>query len=226
MSVPHDNAGGSDRPSGRRQRAPRTRKPPSRRDEIIEVAAGLFAKDGFDATTVADIANELGILSGSLYHYINAKEDLLYWIVQKANANLSESLSRLDVDALPPDDALCLVIANHITVALNNLNIGSVSRREIDRLPDAQRHEIVTIRQGYEDIVCGIIQRGQSDGTFRVDVHPRLSAIACLTLANTLYTWFRPGRAWTIETVATTYSKVLTDGLRAGHEPIERTNSA
>src|SRR4051812_17417731 len=60
----------------------------SRRDELLRIAAGLFAEKGFKNTTVRDIADAAGILSGSLYHHFDSKESMVDEILQTFQVEL------------------------------------------------------------------------------------------------------------------------------------------
>ncbi|TMJ43828.1 MAG: helix-turn-helix transcriptional regulator, partial [Alphaproteobacteria bacterium] len=51
-------------------------------DDIVSAAAKVFRTKGYHAATVRDIAEEVGILKGSLYHHFASKEELLYLVVK------------------------------------------------------------------------------------------------------------------------------------------------
>ena len=57
--------------------------PNSRRDELLDLAATMFAERGLRATTVRDIADSAGILSGSLYHHFSSKEEMVDEVLRK-----------------------------------------------------------------------------------------------------------------------------------------------
>lgn len=68
-----------------RQRAPRKRD-----REVVDAAARVFYRKGYADATVQDVADELGILKGSLYHYIDTKEDLLYRLFEEVHADVEQ----------------------------------------------------------------------------------------------------------------------------------------
>src|SRR3954453_4505468 len=70
------DSGGTAAP-GKAKRAAATGSPSERRDHLVKLAAELFARKGFQATTVREIADEAGILSGSLYHHFDSKETIV-----------------------------------------------------------------------------------------------------------------------------------------------------
>src|SRR5207248_7046887 len=67
-------------------------EPVSRYGDIVDVAAELFATKGYAATSIQDIADAVGILKGSLYHYINTKEDLLVSVVDEVHRHTGETI--------------------------------------------------------------------------------------------------------------------------------------
>ena len=70
-----------------------------RQHEVVAAAVKMFYESGYSETSVEDIANELGILKGSLYYYITSKEDLLYAIVREVHTEVEELLASSMSDA-------------------------------------------------------------------------------------------------------------------------------
>ena len=66
------------RRSARADTAPPFRADDGRWQELLEISARIFAQKGYRSTTLQDIADEFGVLKGSLYHYIRSKDDILY----------------------------------------------------------------------------------------------------------------------------------------------------
>jgi AcrR family transcriptional regulator len=75
---------------------------PSRWTQIVDVAAELFREKGFVATSLEDIAREVGMYKGSLYHYIDSKEDLLFAVVREPAQQILDELRELAELDLPP----------------------------------------------------------------------------------------------------------------------------
>ena len=75
----------------------------NRLELIIEAAARMFDAKGYSATSTQDIANEVGLLKGSIYYYINSKEDLLFRIIEESHEGALRAIatvSALDVGPL------------------------------------------------------------------------------------------------------------------------------
>jgi len=73
-----------------------SREPADRHDQILAVAAGLFARKGVAAATVREIADEVGILSGSLYHHFGSKEAIIIELVRRYRGDLDRVADALD----------------------------------------------------------------------------------------------------------------------------------
>src|SRR4051812_27611291 len=88
------------RTTRRTRTTPRAAKGPRRRDqEVLDAAAKVFHTRGYADASVQDIADELGILKGSLYHYIDSKEDLLFRLLDETHDDVQKNLD--EVAALP-----------------------------------------------------------------------------------------------------------------------------
>ena len=91
--------------SGRKN--PEARNGPKKRDrEVLDAAARVFYERGYSDASVQDVADELGILKGSLYHYISSKEDLLFRLLDGTHAEVSRILDEVSALDLPPLERL------------------------------------------------------------------------------------------------------------------------
>ena len=77
-----------------------------RTKEIIAAAAKLFKEKGYHATTIQDVADEVGMLKGSLYYHIKSKEELLYLVTKEPIRELIERQKRLMESDLSPQQKI------------------------------------------------------------------------------------------------------------------------
>src|ERR1700742_1891186 len=100
-----------------------TERTAKRRDEeVLDAAARVFARRGYADASVQDVADELGILKGSLYHYIRAKEDLLFWLLEAVHADLQQILDEVAAEeGLEPRDRIALYVQRNVAYNLDNL---------------------------------------------------------------------------------------------------------
>ena len=104
---------------------------PSRWNEVVEAAATVFQQKGFAAASLEDIAAEVGMRKGSLYHYINSKEDLLFAVVSEPATRILDSLQKTASLDLPPSEKLRQAAITHAAVLDETFVYASVYLREI-----------------------------------------------------------------------------------------------
>ena len=90
---------------------------PSRWNEIVDAAATLFREKGFVATSLEDIAREVGMYKGSLYHYIKSKEDLLFAVVREPADQILADVRELASQDLPPSEKIRRITRSHVRVS-------------------------------------------------------------------------------------------------------------
>jgi TetR/AcrR family transcriptional regulator, cholesterol catabolism regulator len=142
-----------------------------RRALIIEAAARRFAEFGFEATTVRQIADEVDILSGSLYHHFATKEEILEEIVREAvreQLDCALETAALDGDA---EQRLVTLMVRFLGVATTRPDAHAVlfhERRLFRRNPDFAH--IVKARKKTYDVWCAILEEGVAEGLFLADL--------------------------------------------------------
>jgi AcrR family transcriptional regulator len=135
--------------------APRRR---SRRDEILDIAVGLFAQRGYHGVSMDDIGSAAGVTGPALYHHFAGKEAMLV----AALIPVSEGLLHGGRDrvARHPDDAhgaLTDLIAFHVEFALANPAVIALHLHELDRLPEVPRRQIRKLQRLYVEEWVGVL---------------------------------------------------------------------
>ena len=188
----------------------------SRRAELTRIAARLFAEQGYRGTSLADLADALGVQKPSLYHHIASKEDLL-WEVAWEGARAFHSA----LDAVPADAAAAerirLALRGHLGVVAGQLDLATVFVREW-RYLEGERHEtFVAERRRYEQRVRDLFRAGVEESQLRTDLDVPTAALLFLSAANWAYTWLRPD-ADTDELADRLFAALL-DGMRGYATP-------
>lgn len=181
---------------------------------LIQAATRLFLERGFHATSMQDLADSLGMNRGSLYHYIDSKDDLLWSIVSDALEQLRRQVGPvLETDA-PPDERLRAAILAHLAVASTEQQALSLLQVELRALPPARRDELIARRDAYEALWRATVAQGVAEGTFRpVDV--RLATITILAACNWFTQWYRPGGSLSAEQIGLSVADLMLHGLAA-----------
>ena len=203
------------RSPGRRTRV----RPPSarsleREQEIYDVAADIFHRKGYAGTTLQDIADAVGLLKGSLYYYIDSKEDLLYRITQDIHEGARRTVAASAAVGGPPSARLRALVEGHVLAFRDRLAWIRVFYTEHTALTGERRREIMAERRAYEAYVDGLLAEGQADGSFCPDMDPRVARNGILTMVNSVYLWYRPAHDPPIERIATMYGDFVLNGLR------------
>jgi TetR/AcrR family transcriptional regulator, cholesterol catabolism regulator len=176
----------------------------------VHTAASLFSKRGYHATTVRDIAEAAGLLSGSLYAHIRTKEDLLYDIVVRAAEQFLEGVASAAASPASPEERLHAAMRAHIRVVAEDVDAARVFHHEWRALSGERLQEVLALRDQYEDLWDLIV--GGLPGR-----RPRkLTRLLVLSAANWVYTWYDPAGPLTPDQVADGFTDLLVRGLRAG----------
>jgi AcrR family transcriptional regulator len=185
-------------------------------DQLLDIAARLFGEHGYEATTLEQIAQELGILKGSLYHYISSKAELLDLINRRRLEQLiaqAETIEDLDLAA---DAKLEQVMRAHL--ATLDQYYPESSQWFVEPAPprggasDAAKPDDAPNRD-YERLVSRIIAAGMTSGVFRSDLDPQVAALTLLGSCNWLTRWYRRGGRLSIEEIGDTIIRLSLDGL-------------
>lgn len=189
----------------------------TRRDDLVAVAARLFHESGYDATSMQEIANELGILKGSLYHYVNTKEDLLWMIVEVPMADLVT-----DVEAILSDTSTPLLQRIRAAVEIHCAkfeehypHMSVITKEWGETLSPALRGQLGTARDRYYAAWKGALTAGKESGELRSNIDPAITAEAILGMINWMFRWFNPTGRLKAAGVANEFSNLLERGLRA-----------
>jgi len=184
----------------------------NRQKEIALAAVHLFEQKGYHATSVQDIADEVGLQKGSLYHYIHSKEDLLLHIAHEAISEFNSRLEKILKSNAPAEEKLVQAIENHLTVSVSNLQTTTVLLREAFSLAEPQHQVIQDLTDRYLELWTEIIRQGKENGEFIVE-RPRVTALALLGACNWVYRWYQPEGELTAAEISQEFSKVFLHGL-------------
>lgn len=187
-----------------------------RRAQLLEVAAELFAERGYAATTVRDIADKAGILSGSLYHHFNSKEEMLGEIVRVFLTQLHVRFKEIEQDGGSPDKVLDALVEHSFATIHGSLHSVALYQNEAGFLRRLEGFEFVSeLSIEIERIWLRTIREGQKAGVFRKDLDAK---VTYLYLRDTVWAsarWYRPGGKLSANKIAAQYLLLLHGGILA-----------
>lgn len=187
-----------------------------RRDQIMAIAAHLIARRGYSATTVRDIADEAGILSGSLYHHFSSKEAILQEILRNFMATLLAKLERIQTEETDPRVQLDRLVAVAFETIEQQPDAVGLYQQESAFLSTVPGFEFLTEESNrIETIWISALVAGQNDGVFREELDPALSYRFIRDAVWSTVRWFRPGGRHTAESLTNHLLNLLHAGLLA-----------
>jgi AcrR family transcriptional regulator len=146
-----------------------------KRRRILEAAVRAFARKGYHACRVGEIASEAGVAYGLVYHYFTSKEEILETIFRDTWTQMLTAIEAVESEGVPAAEQLRKVAAIVLRTWKHDPDLVRVLVREVTRSPHIQR-EVAEIEQAYAALQR-IVERGQKSGEFRSDVDARLAAL-------------------------------------------------
>lgn len=163
-----------------------------RRDQILAAATRRFAESGFIGTTVRQIADDVQILSGSLYHHFATKEDMLGEAVHDTVIRMRDMAQGIANRAASAQDRLSALIRGSLAELHSNMAVHAIlyNERKIFR----QRDDFAYILKAKKETFLAwerIFADGVADGRFRADIDIFLTATTTMRMLNLSTDWFR-----------------------------------
>jgi AcrR family transcriptional regulator len=160
----------------------------------LSAAVDIFYERGYATTSVEDVANAVGMLKGSLYYYIDSKDDLLFRIIDGVHEDVQAIVD--EVAALtdePPLDRLATYVRKQVEYNARNLKRIAVYYHDFARLDEKRLADIRKRRRSHEEFVVGLLGEAQKAGDVAPEFDLRLGARCAFATIIWMYTWYRPG---------------------------------
>jgi AcrR family transcriptional regulator len=186
---------------------------PTRKEQILEAAVQLFSERGYHGTTIREIAEASGMLSGSLYAHIQTKEDLLFEVVLRAADRFLAVIEPIVADGAPAPERLRRAMIAHAEVIASSRAHATVFMHEWKALTPERKAQVAARRKAYEAQIAGIIRDGVARGEFAA-VDERMARLLVLSAVNWLYEWYDPTGPYSPAEVAERYCELILAGLR------------
>lgn len=187
--------------------------PNDRAAAIREEAVRLFAKQGYDATSMRDIATAVGLLPGSLYAHITSKEQLLLEIIEEGIHEFLTAVTDAADDHQPAPARLRRAIATHLEVIAAGRDRTGVVFHQWRSLTGEDRQRVLRKRAAYEQHFVDILDGGVLEGSFHPTLDTRFAVLVILGALNWAPEWFSPTGYRTAQEIADMVSDLLLGGL-------------
>jgi AcrR family transcriptional regulator len=163
------------------------------RSRVLIAAVDLFAEQGYDGTSVAEVIRRAGVAKGGFYHHFASKEDLLYAVygdlISRQLAAMDDILAR----GLPAAETLRALLVDLVVSTAGSLKQALVFWREMHKLGPGRAEEYRRQRRRYHDAVRRLIRDAQASGEFASVAPPDTITFTIFGVVNELPTWYRPG---------------------------------
>jgi AcrR family transcriptional regulator len=172
--------------------------------EVVDQAAKVFAERGYDQTSVPDLAEALGVSTGSLYHYFGGKEQLLIAICDRLTDGLDEEAAEALAAAGTPEQGLRAIVrlwVDRVTTYRDHMLVFQQERHAMD---GPQWRAVLDARKRFERLVATTL-----DATDGIAGDRRLAVSALLGMVNHTPQWFRPRGRLTAPDIADGYVDLL-----------------
>jgi AcrR family transcriptional regulator len=179
------------------------------------VAATIFARQGIASTTVRDIGEEAGILSGSLYHHFTSKDEMVEEIIRSAldpDIERDEALAHSDVE---PVEAVRQLVERALRFTHDHPAVATMIANSRPELEGAERFDFLrtradTIRHAW----AAVLERGVHQGVFRADLDVDLAYKAVMGAISASPQWYRPDGPRSIDEIARHFTELFLRGFR------------
>jgi AcrR family transcriptional regulator len=190
--------------------------PATRRDELLAIAAGLFAEKGFKNTTVRDIAEAAGILSGSLYHHFDSKESMVDEILRTFQEELFGQYDAIISGDLDPRAKLEQAVVVSFEAIDKHRNEVAIFQNEAAYLLTFDRFAYLGERNRQSrQVWLTLLQEGIDAGVLRDDLDLELTYRFIRDTVWVAVSWYRPGGRRTHTEIARQYLSILLEGIRS-----------
>lgn len=180
---------------------------------VQDAALRLFARDGYAAVSMRQIAAEVGVQAGALYNYTTDKQSLLFDLLRD---NMTDVICACDAAAVvgTPEQRLEAFTRFHIQFHLPRRDTVFLSYMELRNLTPENFAQIATLRRAYEDRLEAILRDGVAAAAFTVP-DPRVATLGLIALLTGITNWYRPDGRMTKAEVAEVYWTLVRQAVGA-----------
>ncbi len=190
----------------------------TRRDELLRIAADLFATKGFKNTTVRDIADAAGILSGSLYHHFDSKESIVDELLDTFQQELFAEYEQILASDRTPRAKLDAVVRASFAAIDRHHSEVAIFQNDAAFLVGFERFGYLAERNDrFHQLWTGLLREAIDAGELRADLDVELVYRFLRDTVWVAVTWYRPGGTLSADEVASQYLSILFEGI-ADHD--------
>jgi AcrR family transcriptional regulator len=183
-----------------------------KKEDIFNIAAEIFLQKGYEKTTLEEIAAELRMTRGNIYHYFQSKEDILFQSLMRAYAIAYEVLSQVaERKDLTPKERLAMAIKEHTKVLTKKFVYATMRQQDLF-IPEEWRQAVIEERDKCQEIYMGFLKEGINDKIFQ-EQNIKIVCFAILGAVNWIARWYSPDGPMTAEEIGEATANYLVGRL-------------
>ena len=183
-------------------------------ESVLATSVAAFTEQGFDATSIDDLARRLGISKSAVYHHVPSKDALLGLALDRALTGLEEVAERVRALDAPAVDRLESLLRGSVRILVERLPYVTLLLR-VHGNSDVERQALAR-RRDLDRFGAELVRTAVAEGDLRQDVDPVVTARLLFGMVNSLTEWLRPTTRYDAEQLADAVAGLAFAGLRIG----------
>ena len=193
--------------------APRRGRPGYDADTVLRRAVDLFNRQGYEATSMGDLAAELGLTKSAIYHHVPSKEALLAAALDEALDGLTEAIDSAARDRTgSAHDRLRRAVQQSVQILVSQLPAVTLLLRV--RGNSEVEKQALARRRGLDEQLAGLVREAAAEGALRTDIAPELTSRLLFGMVNSLVEWYRPDGPVSAAELSRAITDLAFEGLR------------
>ena len=192
---------------------PRRGRPGHDQETVLRRAIDLFNRQGYDATSIGDLARELGVTKSAIYHHVPSKEALLAAALDEALDGLTRAIDAAvdESDGASAYERLRSAVRQSVEILGEHLPAVTLLLRVRGNSPV----ELAALerRRVIDDKLASLVQAAVDEGSLRADIPPELISRLLFGMVNSLVEWYRPDGPVEVQDLAESIVDLAFDGL-------------
>lgn len=183
------------------------------RETIIRVATDLFGRKSYPATSMRDIAGEVGLLAGSLYAHISGKEALLLEIIKEGIEDFYTPVKSAFESDGSAEDRLRAMILAHVQVVAKQPQRTQIVFHQWRYLGEQNQRRVRERRSEYESLFTLVLEEGVADRSFASDIDVRVTVLSILGSLNWTPEWLSSDGPTPVEELSVRLADAMMKGV-------------
>jgi len=186
-----------------------------RSEEIKRVIAHLFARQGYDSTSMRGIAKELGMNQSSIYHYFRSKEEMLFILIDEALDDALNRMEKIYVAELSLEEKFKEILQFYIYYYVGDQDRQILLIKEIDKLNEDHLNKLIKKRRRYLELMRYILKELKEYDLIK-DIDPTVAAFAFFGMVHYTFRWYREEGKVGLDEMVDIFLEIFTKGVMKG----------